>query len=181
MITRETLSSTGEAAYAVDRNGKIVGWNQAAETTFGYAEPQALGKYCWELLSGQDVFGNPSCCEGCPVRATAFNDEPINPFQVDFKSADDEWKRFTISTLTLSNSPGTKVFVHLCRPEADVNASTMTEHATNHNNVDYDRKPLTARQTTVTGRNSPGGPSGSGRNGSGLRTSPSGALSSGWG
>ena len=78
MFAGKNLFSTSETAYAVDRNGQIVVWNQAAEQTFGYAESEALGQQCWELLSGRDVFGNQSCCEGCPIRATAFNNEPIN-------------------------------------------------------------------------------------------------------
>ena len=149
MITKEKLFSTSETAYAVDRKGQIVAWNQAAEKTFGYTESMALGQQCWELLSGRDVFGNQSCCEGCPVRATAFNNEPINRFQVDFKTAAKERKRFTVSTLMLFTGPRKKVFVHLCHPESDVNESTTTKHATNHSAVNNQPKTLTARQTEV--------------------------------
>ncbi len=60
MIATDKLFSTSETAYAVDRNGRIVVWNQAAERTFGFTESQVLGKSCWELLSARDVFGNPS-------------------------------------------------------------------------------------------------------------------------
>ena len=41
---------TGEAAFAVDRHGSIVLWNDAAEQTFGYPHAEALGKKCWELM-----------------------------------------------------------------------------------------------------------------------------------
>ena len=149
MIAKEILSSTGEAAYAVDHRGKIVSWNRAAEKTFGYRESLALGRNCWELLSGRDVFGNRSCCEGCPVRATAFNDEPINQFQVDFKTATKERVRFTVSTLMLYDGPSKKVFVHLCHPESDVNESTTTKHAANHSAVNNQGKVLTARESEV--------------------------------
>ena len=70
MIVGKNPFSTSETAYAVDRSGQIVVWNQAAEKIFGYAESEALRQQCWELLSGRDVLGNQSCCEGCPVRAT---------------------------------------------------------------------------------------------------------------
>jgi len=144
MITGKNIFSTSETAYAVDRSGQIVVWNQAAEKTFGYAESEALGQQCWELLSGRDVFGNQSCCEGCPVRATAFNNEPINRFQVDFKTAAHERKRFSVSTLMLFNDPGNEVFVHLCRPESDA-----TENVANHSLVNIQRKTLTPRETEV--------------------------------
>ena len=149
MIMGKDIFSTSETAYAVDRNGQIVVWNRAAEKTFGYAESEALGQQCWELLSGRDVFGNQSCCEGCPVRATAFNNEPINRFQVDFKTAAHERKRFTVSTLMLFNGPEKEVFVHLCLPALDLTENTATEHTTNYSAVNNQHKTLTPRQTEV--------------------------------
>jgi len=149
MVARDKLFSTSETAYAVDRNGRIVVWNHAAEKTFGYTESKALGQRCWELLSGWDVFGNQSCCEGCPVRATAFSNEPINRFQVDFKTAADERKRFTVSTLMLLNAPGKEVFVHLCHPETNMNESTVTKYVTHHTAVSSQTRALTPRETEV--------------------------------
>ena len=147
MIAEKNIFSTSETAYAVDRNGQIVVWNQAAEQTFGFAGSEALGQQCWELLSGWDVFGNQSCCEGCPVRATAFSKMPINRFQVDFKTATNERKRFTVSTLMLFNGPGKEVFVHLCSPETTTNA--VTKLPVNHPDSDYQHKALTPRETDV--------------------------------
>jgi DNA-binding CsgD family transcriptional regulator len=149
MIVKENIFSTSETAYAVDRDGQIVVWNQAAEQTFGYTESEALGQQCWKLLSGRDVFGNQSCCEGCPVRATAFDNEPISRFQIDFKTAKHERKRFNVSTLMLFNRPGMEVFVHLCRPDSDPNESLVTHHPTNHSTANNQHKTLTARQTEV--------------------------------
>lgn len=149
MVTRDKLFSTSETAYAVNRNGRIVVWNQAAEQTFGYEESEALGQQCWELLSGRDVFGNQLCCEGCPIRATAFSNEPINRFQVNFKTATNGRKKFSISTLMLLSRPGKEVFVHLCRPETDLNESNFTKHATNQSVVNHQPKTLTPKQTEV--------------------------------
>jgi len=149
MKSRDKIFSTSETAYAVDRDGQIVAWNQSAEKTFGYTESAALGQKCWELLSGWDVFGNQSCCEGCPVRATAFDNKPINSFQVDFKTATNQRKRFTISTLMLFNRPGKEMFVHLCRPEPDVNENAVTQPGKNHSAVRIKRDTLTPRETEV--------------------------------
>ena len=49
---------TGDPAFAVDRHGSIVLWNDAAEQTFGYPHAEALGKKCWELMCGHDVNDN---------------------------------------------------------------------------------------------------------------------------
>lgn len=144
-MTREKNTfRTSEAAFAVDRNGQIVAWNQAAKRTFGFTKSRALGQRCWELLSGRDIFGNQSCCEGCPVRAAAFANEPIHRFQIDFKTADKKRKKYTVSTLMLFNGPGKESFVHLCRPKPEVSESEAPEHAASHQ-----YKPLTPRETEV--------------------------------
>ncbi len=149
MIDSKNILSTCETAFAVDRNGQIVIWNQAAEQTFGYSESEALVKQCWELLSGLDIFGNPSCCEGCPIRAAAFNDEPINRFQIYFETASHKRKRVTVSALILFNGPGKKVFVHLCHPESELAGSTVIKHTANHLTLNEECKTLTPRETEV--------------------------------
>lgn len=149
MIGRKQVFSTSETAYAVDRKGKIVAWNQAAEQTFGYAESDALGQQCWELLSGRDIFGNLSCCEGCPIRATAFGNEPIKRFQMDFETASHERKRFTVSTLMLFNRPGQNVFVHLCHPESGATESKRIRTKTNQMALNTRQRALTPRETEV--------------------------------
>ena len=149
MFAKDKLFSTSETAYAVDRNGQIVVWNQAAEKTFGYAESEALGQQCWELLSGRDVFGNQSCCEGCPIRATAFRHEPVNRFQIDFTTAAHKQKRFTVSTLMLFNGSGEEVLVHLCRPETDAIDPPAVNHVSSSPVVNKQRGTLTAKETEV--------------------------------
>jgi len=149
MTGRKQVFSTSETAFAVDRNGQIVVWNQAAEQTLGYARSEALGQKCWELLNGRDVFGNRSCCEGCPIRTTAFSNEPVNRFQVDFKTASDERQRFTLSTLMLFNTPGKELFVHLCNPEANVTDSAVAEQIAHPTLAKNQTRALTPRETEV--------------------------------
>jgi DNA-binding CsgD family transcriptional regulator len=149
MTTGKNIFSTSETAYAVDREGQVVVWNRAAEKTFGYTESEALGHQCWELLSGQDIFGNPSCCEGCPVRVTAFDGKRISRFQIDFKTAKQQRKRFTVSTLMLLNSPGKEVFVHLCHPESEVSEDIIPKHTADHSEVTKQRHTLTLREIEV--------------------------------
>ena len=149
MIAGKNIFSTSEAAFAVDRAGQIVVWNQAAEQSFGYSESKALGKQCWKLLSGRDIFGNQSCCEGCPIRATAFSDEPINRFQVDFKTAEHQRERFTVSTLMMFNHPGKEIFIHLCHPDTGFNESPGNKHVAEHPARNSIRRNLTPRETEV--------------------------------
>lgn len=144
MIVRNMLFSTNESAYTVDRDGQVIAWNQAAEQTFGFTEHHALGQRCWMLLSGRDTFGNQYCCKGCPVRAAAFNHEPVSSFQIDFETAAHERKRFTVTPLMLFIDPCSELFVHLCRPERD-----EIKHTAEHAEVGKLDDPLTTRESEV--------------------------------
>ncbi len=57
------------AAWAVDRDGMIVGWNDAAATLFGIEAAEALGRPCHELVQGRDPFGNRFCGAACAIKA----------------------------------------------------------------------------------------------------------------
>ena len=119
-------------------------WNQAAEQTFGFTEIQALGQRCWKLLNGRDTFGNDYCCQGCPVRAAAFNHQPVSSFQIDFETAAHERKRFTVTTLLLFIDPCSELFAHICHREPDVLKQTAE-----HSIVRKLHDPLTSRESEV--------------------------------
>lgn len=113
------VSSTGEAAYAVDRAGAIVSWNAAAEVEFGYRQSQALGQRCWQLLRGEDLFGNQYCCERCPHREMARQGRSVKRSRLRFRTASGQQRDFTVSNLVFFEPPGEEILVHLCRPEPE--------------------------------------------------------------
>lgn len=143
------VSSTREAAYAVDREGVIVAWNPSAESTFAYRASEALGRYCWELLTGQDVFGNRYCCKGCPLRETAFRHEPINGSTLFLRTAAAERQRFHVCMLLVNDGSGRELLVHLCRSgDSAVDPAHATIHAGSPS-VNHRRGALTAREVEV--------------------------------
>ena len=135
MGARKIVFNTGEPAYAVDRRGRIVVWNAAAEQAFGFPDSKALGQHCWELLAGEDDYGNQYCCEGCPLRSMAFQNKAVKRCKIQFKTASHQRKGFTVSTLVLMDAPGKEILVHLCRPESeDTDHTDEHEDATQHGN-----------------------------------------------
>ena len=116
---------TGDPAFAVDRSGDIVLWNEAAEESFGIPETRALGTKCWKLLSGEDAFGNRYCCRRCPIREMGTRHEPVHSFQSTFKSASGEPELFAVSCVTVYDEPGSEMLLHICHPE---NHPVMPEH-----------------------------------------------------
>ena len=111
------VSSTGESAYAVDRDGVVVAWNAAAGRAFGYPAGQAVGARCWELLQGRDTFGNAYCGPACPIRRMAAERQSVNRCRMSFRAAGGERAAFTVTTLVLANG-GPFTLIHLCRPDS---------------------------------------------------------------
>ncbi len=109
------IFDTGEPAYAVDRNGTIVAWNAAATSALGYSNSNAVGSKCWNLLQGQDAFGNQYCCERCPLREMAAHHKSVNRCRMYFRTADGKLKGFTVSTLVLFDGYDRETLIHMCR------------------------------------------------------------------
>jgi len=108
---------TADPAFAVDRNGKVVLWNDAAVLTFGYQASEALGKKCWELMCGHDTNGNRYCFQNCPLIEMAFLHEPVHAFHSCFGKSSQQQKEFLVSCLTVFNKPGDEMLLHICHPE----------------------------------------------------------------
>ena len=143
--SQEIVFKTSEIAYAVNRDGQIVAWNRAAENVLGYTENEALGKKCWELLRGEDSFGNQYCCEGCPVLNLAFDNKSVNCFRVALKTASLEMKELAVSALLLSSDAGVDLMVHLCRNEPGIDHKPI-------NGFSKHRTASTARRGNLTNR-----------------------------
>jgi len=145
MTSVNTFLHTSDAACGVDRDGRIIFWNKAAEEAWGYIEDIALGQRCWELLCGRDVFGNQYCGKDCPIRASTFESNVGNHFQLDFLTAQGDLKRFTVNPLIMNGPSGEKMLVHLCHPETVENRTP-----TNASIVKQVTKPQT--QSTLSSR-----------------------------
>lgn len=114
--TQKMIFATGEPAYAVDRDGTIVAWNAAARRAFGYPAEKAVGRKCWELLQGQDAFGNQYCGRHCPLRSMAIQGQSVNRCRLSFRTGSAEMQGFTVTTLVLFDTPDARL-IHLCRQE----------------------------------------------------------------
>jgi PAS domain-containing protein len=108
MTTQTANYVTGDPAFAVDRRGEIVLWNQAAEKTLGYPASAAMGQRCWKLLSGKDTYENQYCCECCALREIAFDRKAVNGFHLSFKTALEGFKQYSICCLIVSDVPGNR-------------------------------------------------------------------------
>ena len=116
MVAQMTKYITGDAAFAVDRHGEVVIWNHEAEKLFGLTQDEALGRKCWKLLSGKDMFGNRYCCENCPLMEMAARRESPHGFPISFRTAQHGWQNFTLNSLLLFGNSGKEQLLHICHP-----------------------------------------------------------------
>ena len=63
----QALARTGDGAFVITSDGRIVLWNRAAEKILGHTAREAVGRPCCELLVGRDDGGNRLCYKGCHV------------------------------------------------------------------------------------------------------------------
>jgi PAS domain S-box-containing protein len=64
------LSHTADAMVAIDVEGRILGWNTAAEGLFGYTPEDVMGRPCNEVLDFDDRCGNTVCDAECSQQGT---------------------------------------------------------------------------------------------------------------
>jgi DNA-binding CsgD family transcriptional regulator len=119
---------TGEPAFAVDRHGVVVLWNEAAEQTFGHPCADALGKKCWELMCGHDANGNLYCFEHCPLIEMAFLHEPVHAFHASFATAPRQQQQFAVSCVVVCDEPGDEMLLHICHPEQISQEKSELQH-----------------------------------------------------
>ena len=78
----DLLSSGDPPAFATDSRERIVFWNRGAATVLGRRSEEALGRRCFEVVCGRDVFGNRLCYQNCTVSSMARASEPISGFEL---------------------------------------------------------------------------------------------------
>jgi DNA-binding CsgD family transcriptional regulator len=78
---KKLVAGTSDAAFAVDGEGVIVAWNQAAETLLNIPAEEAVGAPCAKVIEGTDECG-PVCSELCTVRQAVEQRRPVGNFDL---------------------------------------------------------------------------------------------------
>ena len=149
MANQKTSYMTGDAAFAVNRHGVIVSWNSAAEKMFGQTNATAMGKRCWKLLSGQDIYGNRYCCEGCPLLRMVQQHESVHSFHARFKTACQGMKEITINCLQVYGGSGDSLLLHICNTSDDATIPVENNHCSTRRSTNGQRGALTKREIEV--------------------------------
>jgi DNA-binding CsgD family transcriptional regulator len=113
----DVLAQSETAALATDIGGHIVFWNRAAERLLGRTTNQVLGRRCYDVLGGRDVFGNRYCHENCSVLSMSRKGEAVQGFEITVGGTPKQEQSLNVSVLRI---PGTRpdlfTVVHLLQP-----------------------------------------------------------------
>lgn len=112
----QLLENTADAAFAVSEIGEIRSWNKAAEKLFGYPAPEAIGRYCHEVLSGRGSLGTPVCLGRCSVQQQAADGREVGDFDLEVSTRTGVRIWVNVSTLFLNEPRRCQhLVVHLAR------------------------------------------------------------------
>lgn len=116
------VEMTGDAAFAVNAEGKITAWNEAAEQSLGYLCSEVVDRHCWNVVCGRDLSCNRGCGRSCPF--IELQGEPILPAQSLFglldrtdmllRDVSGETTRVNMSTVLVA-AAGSREIVHLLK------------------------------------------------------------------
>jgi hypothetical protein len=113
----DVLAQSDTHALATDIGGHVVFWNRAAERLLGRPTNQVLGRRCYDVLGGRDVFGNRFCHENCSVISMSRRGEPVQGFEVVLGSSPKQEQALNVSILKI---PGARsehaTLVHILHP-----------------------------------------------------------------
>lgn len=109
------IDGTADAAFAVDDNGLITAWNNAATELFGLSEAEAISVSCSEILQASDE-NRVVSCEHYVIEGTVQNNRPLLNF--DLRVQRKTSKLWCNLSILIASDPasGTRYAIHIVRP-----------------------------------------------------------------
>jgi PAS domain S-box-containing protein len=114
------FDSLYEGMYTVDKNFKIIGFNQAAEKLTGYAKDEIMGKFC------KNVFRTDRCQQGCPLTYSLEMGENVRNYDMVMKDSNDNEIQLKINGAIFRSDNNEPVGgVLLFRPVSDLKSNSV--------------------------------------------------------
>jgi len=111
----QALARTGDGAFVITGDGRIVLWNRSAEKILGYAAREAIGRSCCDVFVGRDEDSNRLCYQGCHVMVLASMGDAIQSFDMQTRTKAGHPIWLNISILVSGNGHGGPATIHLFR------------------------------------------------------------------
>lgn len=114
------LDRAGDGAFVIGSDGRILGWNRAAEKILGYPAREVVGRACCDVLLGYDEHDNRLCHQGCHVMTLLGMGEAVQSFDMRTRTKSGHPVWLNVSVLSVADGRPGGLTVHLFR---DVTAS----------------------------------------------------------
>ncbi|HEY3348765.1 MAG TPA: LuxR C-terminal-related transcriptional regulator [Thermoanaerobaculia bacterium] len=110
----DLIADAQAAACGMDPRHRIVYWNDSATALLGWTSREVLGKKCYDVFAGRDVFGNLCCFRDCGVAVASSRGEAPAPFVMDVRTREGTAARLVTRTIALP-SPGAayRTLIHI--------------------------------------------------------------------
>jgi PAS domain S-box-containing protein len=99
-----------DPAWLVDSRGRIIAWNSAAETLFGYSPAEVIGRDCRSLMGCQ------TCCVGASALGTAPEGQPTRTLRVRCRDGSYRTVRLKAVVLVHEDPVRQEATLHLAHP-----------------------------------------------------------------
>jgi len=118
-------TSVREAFFAVDGRRQVVMWSPAAQDILGIEAGDALGRQCWQIVSGSDVFGRPLSCGQCQscLLSGSLAAPPAHHYLI--RHRDGHLIRLVHEMVPLPPGPGARALVLLYEIPSRIDASPV--------------------------------------------------------
>lgn len=133
-------STAREALFAIDGKREVVMWAQTAEDLLGMAAAEVLGRPCWQMLRGGDVFGRPLPCDECQACLDSAARVAPPPHHVLLEHREGRHVRLLHELLPLPAGPGARALVllteaHTHRSQGPEQADHSPDHSRTFGNI----------------------------------------------
>lgn len=105
--------SSASALMVFDEDLRILCWNAEAEALTGIPADEAVGRACWEVVSGSDDAGGIVCHEGCS-RARLVREGRCLPAEQLHARTSTGRRRISLETIAAQGEDG-PLFLHVMR------------------------------------------------------------------
>ena len=121
-----TVFRSSDALMAFGPDLRVEAWNEELESLTGIPAAEAIGRPCWEVLSGLDERGGVICHPGCSAARLTREGRPIQSRRIRVTTAGGP-KLVTMSTIAAVDADRGSVGLHLFRPMPDAESEPAQE------------------------------------------------------
>jgi PAS domain S-box-containing protein len=126
----ELAHTVADPAFATDIDGTVLSWNQGATDFLGYDVSHMIGRRCYQVLCGTDIYGNRLCDVDCAVMRAVSLHEPVYRFAVNLRTADGTRSCARIFALPIPRPESeAAVILHILEPCRDCDGAALLENA----------------------------------------------------